>query len=67
VVGKLSKEESIHLTIDLWSNHQMRSFFGIITATTYQTSGYWSGQSLPAVMTLEGTLAKTLYIGMKQQ
>jgi hypothetical protein len=38
VLGKLSKEKYIHLTIDLWSNRQMRSFLGI---TAHYISDQW--------------------------
>ena len=43
ILEKLSKAQTIHLTIDLWSNHQMRSFLGI---TGHYISEEWVLESV---------------------
>ena len=64
VLGKLSKTQIIHLTIDLWSNHQMRSYLGI---TGHYISEEWDLESvmLRCNRVIEGIQVTTLSLGTR--
>ena len=57
IKSQLSSVKAINLTIDLWSNRQMRSFIGI-------TGHYFSAEWLDVIESMVDTLLKTLSFGL---